>query len=119
MAAVALASAPAYAHSYHVYVSTPLSPPAGFEWIIPISWVVLVGLNAELAWLLTRQWRSVALAALGTLVGGCTFLLIGRVYANATTGPPVGLGAPSPRRITGQVHFPLEADNGTGSFSVD
>ncbi len=62
---------------------------------MPISWVVLVGLNAGLAWLLKRQWRSVALATLGALVGGCTYLLIGRISAHATTAPPVGLGAPS------------------------
>lgn len=94
--AITLLSAPAYAHSYCIYVSTPLSPPMGFGWIAWSSWIALIGLNAGLAWFLKRRWRAVALATLGAIAGGCIYLLAGRACAGAHTGPPVGLGKPCP-----------------------
>ncbi len=85
------------AHSFAIYLSTPVSPPATFEWMLPVSLVAVCSavflalrLGAHL-----RLIETVIVSVATTLVFSGAFLFVGRFAASVHTGPPPGLGPPS------------------------
>jgi len=99
LVALILASAPsvAHAHGFSVYVSTPVTPPHGYEW------VRVASLASILVSLFLCHWRSgkrtlrnsVVTALSTTAVFWILFVFDGYAAASATTAPPPGLGPPS------------------------
>lgn len=87
-----------FAHSFSRYVSTPVSPPRGFEWLLPASLVAFAVLNivAFRALLRMRRWFEGVLApSVAVWIAAYVFYRIGRIAATRDTGPPPGLGPPS------------------------
>lgn len=90
------APAGAWAHSFAVYVSTPLTPPAAFVWLWPISLLVIGG---SIYFSLRKGAgvgvvESVCVAVGVLLLFGGIFVFIGLFVAGLDTGPPPGLGPP-------------------------
>jgi hypothetical protein len=87
-------SGAAYAHGTAIYVSTPVSPPAGFSWVVWVSAALLVGAYT----ILFRRfkglsWTMAPVAATAvTSIFGATFYAIGAFHASSSTRPPPGLG---------------------------
>jgi len=91
------APARAEAHSFAIYVSTPISPPAPLAWVRPVSLVAIaVSLILAFRFLGSFRWITSLVVSLGsTLAFSVVFYLIGWFAASANTGPPPGLGPPS------------------------
>ena len=96
-ALVVLATSPAWAHGFAIYLSTPITPPLGFRWVWIVTALVLVGGNTVAVRFLGRMgWSNavvVSLSAIGLFAG--TFYAFGYFAATATTAPFPGLGPPS------------------------
>lgn len=87
----------ASAHSFAIYVSTPLTPPATFEWLRPIA-AAAIAVSVFIAmWLVARSsWiEGFFVAISATVLFSLTFLFIGYYAAGTNTRPPPGLGPPS------------------------
>jgi len=84
----------AHAHGTRVFLSTPVSPPEGFAWVAPVSFLLLAAANFWLLWRLGRTgWRRAALAAGAAVgLGGLALYWFGSWAGHATTAPPPGLG---------------------------
>lgn len=96
LAILLLVPSRAAAHSLAVYVSTPVSPPEGFQWVKIAALAALLLLNILLFRLRMPGkgviWRPV-LAVAGF---GVVFYGFGVSSANMSTAPPPGLGSPYP-----------------------
>jgi len=86
----------AWAHSFAIYVSTPLTPPEAFVWLWPISLLVIGG---SICFSLRKYGgvgivESVCVAIGVLLLFGGIFLFVGFFAAGLSTAPPPGLGPP-------------------------
>lgn len=92
-----LAPSAAYAHSFAVYVSTPATPPSGYEWVRFASLGVIAATLVLCHWLIAkRTLLNSAFTALGTTIGfWLVFVFVGNFAASTSTAPPPGLGPPS------------------------
>ncbi len=93
---ILLPAAAAQAHSYIVYVSTPVSPPDGYQWVQPaslaITWVANILL---IRWVLRGRWPVSVLASGGAvLLFWAAFYGFGVLASSVNTAPPPGLGPP-------------------------
>lgn len=92
-----LAPSSACAHGFARYISTPVSPPDGFQWVLVGYPVVAVTVCSIVLWRLcgsrfaTALIYSVAVICLASVL----FWMFGRFSATTTTAPPPGLGPPS------------------------
>jgi hypothetical protein len=83
----------AHAHGFAIYVSTPVSPPQGFEWVFFLSMPLVAVLGALAMRRIESSWGGAALkSVVATALFAFVFYRIGRWAAEATTGPPPGLG---------------------------
>ena len=87
----------ACAHSFAVYVSTPATPPIGYEWVRIVSLASLASTLWLCHWLIAkRTLLNSAITAFGTVVAfWLAFVLAGNFAASTSTAPPPGLGPPS------------------------
>lgn len=101
----------AQAHSFAVYISTPVTPPSGYEWVqtasLGLITITLLICNSLLA---KRSLLDSSISSAGTTFAfWILFVFIGKIAATASTMPPPGLGPPS--RIywnwPGQNHWSL------------
>jgi hypothetical protein len=88
-----LLPAPAFAHGMSRFLSTPVSPPAGFLWVILYSAVVM---TMGTALVLRRRCglalgKGIGLSLAGFALFGVAFMLVGIVAGAMTTAPPPGL----------------------------
>lgn len=94
-----LASAPnaASAHSFAVYVSTPATPPADYEWVRIASLASIAGVLFLCHWRIAKRTvlNSAVTALLTTIAFWLVFVVAGHFAASRTTAPPPGLGPPS------------------------
>ena len=86
------------AHSYVIFVSTPITPPTDFLWWLPFSVVILL---ISLLWLLRKtmcfSWKKSFLVSFATfIVFSVTFFVFGVFVSGMTTAPIPGLGMPCP-----------------------
>jgi hypothetical protein len=77
-----------------VFLSTPVSPPEGFAWVAPVSFLLLAAANF---WLLRRVggtgWRGAALVAGAAVgLGGLGLYWFGSWVAHTSSHGPPGLG---------------------------
>ena len=86
-ALVLLASRTVAAHSFAKYVSTPITPPAGYVWLIPVSLSLLtIALIAAFRWIAKTKWLAAILSAFGSvLLFAFVFHSIGRFSAMSST----------------------------------
>jgi hypothetical protein len=92
--ALAAVATRAHAHGTRVMLSTPFSPPAGFQWVAWIAGPLLVTLTVILVRRLSAAtWRKACLAGTSAVILAATaFFYFGRVAGNSSTAPPPGLG---------------------------
>ncbi|MBM4041827.1 MAG: hypothetical protein FJ290_25295 [Planctomycetes bacterium] len=92
-AALAAVAAPAHGHGLAIYVSTPFSPPDGFQWVAFVCVGALVVANVALL----RRFRlagwvgAVAGSLLAVALSGYLFFTCGDLEAGLSTGPEPGL----------------------------
>ena len=91
-----------HGHSYSIYLSTPVSPPKGFEWIRWLSLTIVLLINFILLWRLRFMHWAWAIVGAGViaLLYGPLFYLYGVLSSSVSTAPPPGLGPPSLARAT-------------------
>ena len=87
----------AEAHGFARYVSTPISPPAGFEWVRWAYIAIAIILGSLFVWSLTKARLLTVTAFVITVIGSGSLALwmLGRFWATQSTAPPPGLGPPS------------------------
>ncbi len=98
IAILILAASPAIAwsHSFAIYVSTPLTPPATYEWTYVSLIFIAISLTLCHRFAAKRTLITSFLTAVATtLVFWVVFVYIGRFAASTSTAPPPGLGPPS------------------------
>lgn len=85
------------AHGFARFSSTPISPPAGFEWVRWAYIAVTVVLGSLLVWRLTKARLTTAVAFVITVIGtgSLTLWVLGRFWATQSTAPTPGLGPAS------------------------
>ncbi len=86
----------ASAHGFVIHVSTPITPPAGLVWLVPVS-LAAVALSVLLAFRILRlaTWlESVLVSVSAALVFGLAFVFVGTIGASCFIGPLPALGPP-------------------------
>jgi len=82
-----------HAHGFAVYLSTPVSPPKGYQWVFYCSIPLLVAAATLSMRLSGRRWRSALWrSSVAVTMSAWLFYEVGRIAAEANTGPPPGLG---------------------------
>jgi hypothetical protein len=87
----------AWSHGFAIYVSTPITPPATFEWTPIVSTISILVASFLSYWLIARKpLVDSFLTSLGaTSLFWLVLVFIGGLAAMRTTAPPPGLGLPS------------------------
>ena len=85
------------AHGFARYVSTPISPPAGFEWVRWAYIAIVITLGSFLVWRVTKDRLTTVTGFVITVLsfGSLTLWMLGRFWSSQSTAPPPGLGPPS------------------------
>ena len=88
----------AAAHSFALYVSTPVTPPQEFRWWFPVAIAILLAGTFVIIWrILDRNWlASIGMSLCAIALFAVSFFMFGRFATGGSTAPPPGLGFPSP-----------------------
>lgn len=103
---------PASAHSFWVFLSTPMSPPQGFWWVAVLTAVLLCAVFTRHFMRVggLSRWHALARSLGIVAVYAVLLLVVGFLATMASTAPPPGLGWGA--RVfwgTGWDYFPLFA----------